>query len=291
MLSITSDYMTSTGSPEPYLQRIAAAGFTHVHWCHQWNTDFIYHDSEIEQIGAWLNQYGLKINDVHGSDGQEKNWVSPQEYARRAGVELVKNRIDFASRLGSDVVIMHIFAPEDAADQPIFWTQARRSLDELEPYARSHQVRLALENLVGLRKNPSTPLTADDVLDNFATLTRLFDSYPPDYIGMCFDSGHAHIGHDRLAQVEPLADRIISLHLHDNDGAGDQHRLLFSSTIDWAWVARIIAASPYVKPISLELSIHNTGIDDEAEFLRQAFSTGTEFSRMVDAQRGQHSQA
>ncbi len=31
MLSITPDYVESTGDPQPYLERIAAAGFTHIH--------------------------------------------------------------------------------------------------------------------------------------------------------------------------------------------------------------------------------------------------------------------
>ena len=46
MLSMTSDYVTETGCPEPYLRRIAEAGFSRVHWCHQWNTDFLYADCE-----------------------------------------------------------------------------------------------------------------------------------------------------------------------------------------------------------------------------------------------------
>ena len=43
MLSITSDYFQSAGDALPYLQRIAEAGFTHVHWCHEWATDYIEH--------------------------------------------------------------------------------------------------------------------------------------------------------------------------------------------------------------------------------------------------------
>ena len=102
MLSLTSDYRKGTGNPEPYLRDIAGAGFTHVHWCHQWNTDFLYTPSEIRQIGKWLKQYGLALLDLHGSVGPEKCWFSPLEHERRAGVELVKNRIGMAARLGND---------------------------------------------------------------------------------------------------------------------------------------------------------------------------------------------
>ncbi len=74
-LSMTSDYVTSTGCPEPYLEGIAQAGFSHVHWCHQWCTDFLYSDSEIHQITEWFERFGLKLLDLHASAGQEKNWA------------------------------------------------------------------------------------------------------------------------------------------------------------------------------------------------------------------------
>lgn len=104
MLSITSDYASGTGSPEPYLKRIAGAGFSHVHWCHHWHSDFIYSDHEIDQIARWMGEYGVKLNDLHASAGIEKFWISAREYERLAGVELVKNRIHMAARLSSDVI-------------------------------------------------------------------------------------------------------------------------------------------------------------------------------------------
>ena len=121
MLSITSDYCQSTGNPEPYLRRIARAGFSHVHWCHQWNTDFFYSKPEIEQIAAWFEEYQLSLLDLHASHGQEKNWGSEHEYARLAGVELVKNRIEMATRLGGEVIILHL--PEGADSGSHGWSQ------------------------------------------------------------------------------------------------------------------------------------------------------------------------
>ncbi len=41
MLSVTTDYITSSGDPSPWLQQAAEAGFSHIHWCHQWCTDFL----------------------------------------------------------------------------------------------------------------------------------------------------------------------------------------------------------------------------------------------------------
>ena len=264
---MTSDYAAGTGCPEPYLRRIADAGFTHVHWCHQWNTDFVYSRHEIEQIAVWLREYGLRVLDLHGSVGPEKRWTSPREYERLAGCELVANRIEMAARLGADVVIMHPGAePEDDGERDAFWGQLRKSLDQVQPVARRRRVRLALEN----RGN-----------DDFQVLRRLFAEYSPDYLGLCYDSGHGNIGGQGLAHLEPLGSRLISVHLHDNDGASDQHKVPFQGTVDWGRLTRTLAASSYSKCISMEVSMrHYEGVD-EAEVLRQAFEAGTRLAAMA----------
>ncbi len=88
-----------------------------------------------------------------------------------------------------------------------------------------------------------------------------------------------------MARLEPHKDRLISLHLHDNDGSGDQHGLPFTGTVDWSELTRIIAESTYAKRVSLETAIHNTGIEDEPEFLGKAFKTATKLARMIDEHR------
>jgi sugar phosphate isomerase/epimerase len=271
VLSITTDYVQDHGSPEPYLRRIAEAGFSHLHWCHHWRTDFVYSDPEIDQIAKWMHDYGLKMCDVHASAGVEKSWISTLEYERLAGVELVKNRIKMAARLSSDVIIMHVPAePQDPQENSLFWTQLGMSLDALEPYSRDHGVRIAIENLFP---------------DNFGTLEKIMSRYAADYVGICYDSGHANITGIGLDPLDRLKDRLISVHLHDNDTTGDQHKLIFAGTVDWDRLARIMAQSAYTKPVSMELSIHHFGVRDESAFLKAAFETGTAFARMIDEHR------
>jgi sugar phosphate isomerase/epimerase len=260
MLSITTDYAKDTGDPSPYLKRIADTGFSHVHWCHHWNTDFIYSKYEIEQIKVWLEDYGLKLLDLHGSDGREKGWASSQEYQRLSGVELVKNRIEMTSYLSSDVVIMHV--PADPNSTPI-----RKSLDELESFARDHNVRIAMEN------------------GNFEAIGKLLSEYDPDYVGLCYDSGHGNMIPDGLDQLDRIKDRLISVHLHDNDGTGDQHNPLFSATVDWKKLAGIMANSSYTKCVSMEVTMGRSGIEDEQEFLDVAFKTGTKFTGMIEGEK------
>jgi len=265
MLAIATDYAASTGDPEPYLQRIARAGFTRVHWCHHWNTDFLYSTHEVRQVKAWLGQYGLSLLDLHGSVGPEKDWASEKEYRRLAGVELVRNRLQMVCELGGDVVVMHSTLPRDPGAPDSGWSSLRRSLDELEPEARRLGVRIAIEN------------------GDWGVIRRILAAYPPDYIGLCYDSGHGNLVPDGLDQLEALKDRLLAIHLHDNDGSADQHKLPFTGTVDWERLTGILARSAYRRGVTLETLMHGQGIESEEEFLSQAFRAAGRLSAMVEA--------
>lgn len=269
MLAMTTDFETDHGSPEQPLREIAGAGFRHLHWCHQWNTDFLYCTSELDQIETWLRDFGLAIHDLHGSDGQEKKWGSTREYERQAGIELVKNRLDMAARFSCPVVIMHAPSqPEAEAERPACWDRFRRTLDELLPYAAQRGVRIALEN------------------GDFDLFERVFPLYGPESLGLCYDSGHGNTAGDGLDRLDRVKDRLIALHLDDNDSTGDQHKPIFSGTVDWDRLASIIAASGYDRPcMTMEVVMGNTDIEDHAEFLRLARETGARFEEMVGSHR------
>jgi sugar phosphate isomerase/epimerase len=263
MLSLTTDYARDKGDPSPYLRRIADAGFSHVHWCHQWNTDFLYAGCEVAQIAAWLREYGLALLDLHGSVGPEKNWAAAEEYRRLAGVELVRNRLEMTARLGGAVVIMHAGIAASPDRTVPAWDSLRRSLDELEPSARELGVRLALEN------------------GDWPLIRTVLGAYAPTYLGLCYDSGHGNVDGVGLANLASLKDRLISVHLHDNDGKTDQHRLPFTGSVDWQHLVAILCSSAYAKCISMESNMGKEGIPGEEEFLAKAFVAGQRLSAMV----------
>jgi sugar phosphate isomerase/epimerase len=160
----------------------------------------------------------------------------------------------------SNVVIMHAGGTPE-------WDSLRRSLDALEPFARSRNVRIAIEN------------------GDFDLIRQALAAYQPDYLGLCYDSGHGNLGAaNGLDHLESLKDRLISLHLHDNDGTADQHRLPFTGTVNWQRLAGIIAASSYRKCVSLESNMRNVGSQEEGAFLAQAHEAAARFAEMVEAQ-------
>ena len=170
-------------------------------------------------------------------------------------------------RLGGDAVVMHIgVEPAEAGAAQAFWDLARRTFDELEPAARRAGVRIALEN---------------GVPANFSSIRRVFGLYAPDYVGLCYDSGHGNVVGTGLDFLDECKDRLIAVHLHDNDGASDQHRLPGMGTVDWERLTRLVAASAYRKPINLEVSQKNSGFDDGERFLATALEAAEKLTGMV----------
>lgn len=269
-ISLNTDFNGANGDPAPALHEIAKAGFTHLHWCHQWNTDHLYADAEIAKIAGQLKAEGLKLLDIHGSDGSGGvfQWASPDETYRRLGVELFLNRLRlFAMLKGEGALMMHVPFYHDGQTEAQRAATAKRvdaicrTLDEVVPACQALGIRLALENMAG---------------DNFEVLSKLFRMYPADIVGLCYDSGHGNIRDAKgefhgLEHLEEHLDRLMALHLNDNDGSGDQHMPPFYGTVDWARVVRDIRHSAYSRMLSFELSLRNTPFrDDPSAFCADA---------------------
>lgn len=271
-IAIATDFMGSSGDPEAAMQHIANAGFTHLHWCHQWNTDHLYSDREIAKIATYMKNTGLKLLDIHGSDGSASGgisaWYSCDETYRQAGIDLVLNRLRMHAMLrGEGTLMMHIpyVRVGQTEEQKAFvWKQIdalRRSFDILVPASIALGIPFALENLPG---------------DTFEVLSALFKEYPAEAVGLCYDSGHANIrdcngeAHG-IELFEEHLDRLQALHLHDNDGSGDQHLPPFYGTIDWNRIAADLRKSVYRRPISFELSMREPAPVDPAAFTRDSY--------------------
>jgi len=264
-LSMATDYASDTGNAEPFLRGIAHAGFRHIQWIHHWRHDFIYTRPEVEYISELMEELGLSLYDIHAPTGNEKNWFSTVEYQRRAGVEIIRNRIEMCQTLGGQVIVTHI--PELISENLESWYQLKKSLDELEEVCAEHRVRIAVEN----RSR-----------DKFDGIAELFSEYSPQYLGLCYDTGHGNIGGKGLGHLETYKERLISLHLHDNTGSRDKHQPVFSGTVDWDRFARIIAASPYREFLTFETDMRHSGFDTEAAFLESTYAGGLELLALIE---------
>jgi sugar phosphate isomerase/epimerase len=121
------------------------------------------------------------------------------------------------------------------------------SLEALLPAAERVGVRLALENMLPAH------------VGTFSADVRAFvDALDSPYLGICFDTGHAHVVSDEgvvegaPAAFAGLQDRIIAFHLADNSGAKDEHLQPPYGSIDWEALAPAINAAGVAFPATVE---------------------------------------
>jgi sugar phosphate isomerase/epimerase len=314
--SVNSDYNNDINGWSEIIRQIeniARAGFTHIQWIHDWEGDYLYSRSEMYFIRDLLKLNGLDGHTLHASEGgvrfvkypdgtrefrnryrqtvdKRKDYTSPDEFIRLAGVDLIRNRVDLCSLIGAHGMVLHMELPykmfeENPEDKKEYYRMVFKSLDELEGYSKNAGVTIAIENL------PCAPASyTEECFD------RLFERYDSDYIGLCFDSGHATLScrDNYYYFLEKYNSRLAVLHLQDTDGlpeelAGndlgtllhDRHWIPFSGVNDWDRIARLVASSKVDLPADFEVVFSGKDREDEFNILVDCRKKAEKFNEMV----------
>lgn len=238
-LSITSDLAGQKADVATVFRAFGAAGFPAVHWCHDWIGEPVFYDRDLAgRVLDLAARNRLRIADVHGFHGTDKTAIT-------ATLELYLamniNRAEFARAVGAAAVVLHLPPPRGQAGVDAV-AESVATLRALRPAFEGFGVRAAVENLPWASHTP-------------AFFDALLAEFPPEYLGLCFDSGHALLaGQNDLLRRH--AGRIIVTHLHDNpgvsDGAGDKHWLPGRGKVDWPAVLGALKAGGYRGTVNLE---------------------------------------
>jgi sugar phosphate isomerase/epimerase len=231
---------------------VRRAGFSAVElWAARPHWDYS-DPGQIEAVGETCRRLGLRVLSIHGpfyrhvSEARQGRWLTLYDEDPRVRQEALgelREAVLAASRLGASFLVVH-------------WEEWGRGLEELVSLidtARQERVKLALENSHH-RPEASVPVLLE-VVDRLGA---------EEAVGLCFDTGHAHVAEESLrGALEACASRILLFHLHDNDGLEDAHRVPFRGTIDWLAFAKDLeelGLGGY--PMSLELRRRGPYMDD-----------------------------
>lgn len=90
----------------------------------------------------------------------------------------------------------------------------------------------------------------------------MLDRIDSDHVGFCYDSGHENAFTPDADYLDSYADRLFAMHLHDNDGHHDQHRLPFTGTVDWEKrVAQLKRSSLFQHTVTMEVAVQPVPIE------------------------------
>ena len=179
---------------------------------------------------ALLKKYGFKTPACHAYWGKD-NDISP---ADPAALETILPRhaafLEKLSTIGVRTYTMHIAMESDGSTP---WKTIEKALTSLLPAAEKSGIILALENG---HENCATQQQLADFVDSFA--------HP--FLGVCFDTGHAHCYGDRewKRTLDTLAPHIVTCHLHDNFGTFDDHNPPGEGNINWAEMSAALKGLP-----------------------------------------------
>ena len=212
----------------------------------QWYHDTAVMEKYCAQIRAAAEKHGIEISQVHGpwptKDTTEESRTQVWEFMHRAvyGTYL----------MGAKHLVIHPQMPfghnpqDEDADAAEAMTVAL--MRDLMPDCEKYGVTLCLENMPFLNQRIS-------VIERIVAAVAQVDS--PN-IGICLDTGHVNVfkGQDLGEAVRIAAPYLKVLHIHDNDGRRDAHRLPYLGTADWDSFAKALAEIGYTGTLSLETS-------------------------------------
>ncbi len=234
------------------LNRVLQAGIPAIEiFCARQHLD--YRDKgQIAELAHWFRDADLRCRSLHspmytdyqwGRTGPD-SWLTITEPVRSERIRMVdeiKRVIEIAETIPFEYLIQHMGVGGEAFHGRKI-DAAFSALEELSLFARHRGVRILLENI------PNELSTATR-LKNFVETTKLDLSF-------VFDVGHAHLGEGVEHEFEIMRDRILSLHVHDNDGKSDSHLfplIAEGGTVDWPKTMELLRSQPGQYPLLLEL--------------------------------------
>jgi sugar phosphate isomerase/epimerase len=170
----------------------------------------------------------------------------------RMNVNYMCRAVELAGSLGAQFLTCHMgfffWFPVER------WKRAKalkRFVDNLSrilEISSSAGVVIALENVTPLPHGSDHLLLGDNVHD----FDYIFSELRSPMIRFCLDTGHAHIAEGIDVYLDRFADRLISIHYHDNFGNDDQHLPVGQGSIDWKMLAGRLSELSFQGPLISE---------------------------------------
>lgn len=237
------------------IDAISNAGFKNVFL--QWY-DEEFEISQFEQANL-CKQKGMNILFAHfGYQHINDIWTENGDYF----VDRFKKDILDCYNHGINMAVIH---PSSKFEAPRPNELGLNRFRQINDYAKSLGVKIAIEN-TKIREH----------------INYILDNIQDDNLGICFDVGHYHANFKDDWNIMPYINRIMCVHLHDNNGLEDQHLLPFDGNIDWKHIIKLLNDLNYNGPITLELVYRNNYLKYSIdEFYKMAYESGLKIADLL----------
>ena len=233
-----------------------------LNFCEMMNPSSRIGEGYIARLEELRKAYGLDYVQSHVP--YPRDHLALDEDGRRRFDALIARAISYSVQLGIPAIVIHPIraSVEENVDY----------LSRFLPLLEDSSSVLAVENMEGMDEIS----TADE-------LCAVVDALPQGHIGVCLDTGHAHMrGLDLPKQIAKLAHRLVATHIADNHGTSDEHNLPFFGTVDWSEVMRALHEVGYKGWLTYECMFFTRHLprELEADVVALSLKIGSYLSRL-----------
>jgi len=204
---------------------------------------------EVRDLAEWFRSNPLEPFSLHaplypdremGRGGAPSvNLLHPEKSRRIDAMDEVKRALETAEQIPLRLMVVHLGDREDTWS-PRALEYSLTALEHLRAFANPLGVKLAVENL---QNDVTRPEHIREILH-----TGHFKD-----IGVCLDTGHAHLGGGVKETIAELREFIRTAHLHDNHGNKDEHLWPGEGDIAWEEAMQELKSAPQTPAGVLEI--------------------------------------
>ncbi len=179
--------------------------------------DWFLSKERIERIKPFIKRG--KLISVHLPFGKENDISKPE--TKEKAINKIKNIMEKLPNSNLNLILHPGEAPKGKNEEKTI-VSSLSSIKEILKFTEGMMWKIALENLP-----PDYPG------DSIKSLDFLLKELDKEKVGMCLDTGHANLTGTLFEILEKFSSRILTFHLHDNDGWKDTHLQPPYGTINW----------------------------------------------------------
>lgn len=242
--------------PETRTENIRKAGFKYLslHWCDEYEAA----NGKKLDILKECHKRDLKIEVFH-LPFEEAYLLWESSPKGELLYNTYKKSIEDANKYGVKYLVMHLNSDNKNINNDINIGVNR--LKKLLEYAKKLDVNIAFENLA--------------YQDNLEKIEQFLYQYSN--ACLCFDVGHNNIKNSDF--VIKHKDKIKVMHIHDNFGKEDIHKIPYTGTVNWDDVHKLI--NDVYNQCLFVLEVQNHDFTKEQEFLSNAYLSYIELTKNI----------
>lgn len=210
------------------IQRVAEAGFDGIDfWCgrpHIYRRD--YTNAELSSFRKTLEGRSLRVPSLLPAFFRYPHSVtSPNKRVWEDSLEYMEMCVENAAELGAPLVLLVPGKSLYGQSSKDAWERMREAIDRICLYATAFDICIGIEVVNHF---------VSDLINTAADAQRILADFKHANLGVVLDSGHMNLSTDSIQQaVTLLGERLLQVHVNDNDGVQQQNLVPGDGTFDF----------------------------------------------------------